>query len=218
MKTNFATLGVSAKVNTSTLDCDLIHRSSVSSILEWALDAGKAAGIVTTTRITHATPAAGYAHVSSRKWESSIPSDVYGSQECKDIARQLVEDYPGNRLNVVLGGGLREFTPGNSPDDEMDTGKSKEGKRKDGKNLIDQWFERKGKIANLDKSEYKFVTTSAEMKNADLNRVKYLFGLFSSGHMDYEQMRDKSLDGQPSLTEMTETAIKVKDLIKIWMV
>ena len=56
---------------------------------------------MTTTRVTHATPAAAYAHSAERFWESDYdmnksrmridPEYNYGFG-CKDIARQLVED------------------------------------------------------------------------------------------------------------------------------
>lgn len=57
--------------------------------------AGKAVGIVTTTRITHATPAAAYAHVADRAWEGDrdMPATA-ASQGCKDVALQLIEDNP----------------------------------------------------------------------------------------------------------------------------
>lgn len=60
------------------------------------------AGFVTTTRVTHATPGALYAHTNNRDWECdvSIPSE---HRKCiKDIARQLVEDAPGNKFKVGL--------------------------------------------------------------------------------------------------------------------
>lgn len=44
--------------------------------------------------MTHATPAAAYAHCSERNWEceANIPNN---NGSCKDIARQLVEDDTG---------------------------------------------------------------------------------------------------------------------------
>ena len=52
---------------------------------------GKHVGIVTNTRITHATPAAAYARSADRNWEGdSNMKGVKGG--CKDIARQLIED------------------------------------------------------------------------------------------------------------------------------
>ena len=53
--------------------------------------AGKIGGIVTTTKVTHATPGAGYANSPDRNWEADgdIPEDE-GRYECVDIATQLV--------------------------------------------------------------------------------------------------------------------------------
>eukprot|EP00099_Drosophila_melanogaster_P017134 NP_573047.1 uncharacterized protein Dmel_CG8105 [Drosophila melanogaster] len=84
----------------------------VDSVLQWAQRAGKATGVVTTTRLTDASPAGAYAHVSRRGEEL-------------EIARQLVEEEPGRNLNVILGGGLGKFA------DE----------RRDGKDLLAQWRE-----------------------------------------------------------------------------
>lgn len=50
-------------------------------------------GIVTTTRLTHATPAAAYAHVPNRNWEGDANLGAAGAG-CKDIALQLIEDNP----------------------------------------------------------------------------------------------------------------------------
>lgn len=41
----------------------------LTTILNWAQEAKMKTGFVTTTRITHATPAALYAHSASRDWE-----------------------------------------------------------------------------------------------------------------------------------------------------
>ena len=54
------------------------------------------AGFVTSARVTHATPAALYAHSAYRYWESDakIKKDK-NTDKCKDIGRQLIEDSPG---------------------------------------------------------------------------------------------------------------------------
>lgn len=78
------------------------------------LISGKSTGFVTTTRVTHATPAALYAHSASRYWESDdrmimmmktvnrSDHNEWNSEFCKDIARQLIEDEPGKNLNVMF--------------------------------------------------------------------------------------------------------------------
>ena len=56
-------------------------------------------GIVTNTRITHATPAAAYARSADRNWEGdSRMEGVEGG--CKDIARQLIEDNPDIKVSM----------------------------------------------------------------------------------------------------------------------
>lgn len=50
-------------------------------------------GIVTTTRVNHATPSAAYAHSADRDWysDNEMPPEAL-SQGCKDIAYQLVHN------------------------------------------------------------------------------------------------------------------------------
>lgn len=55
--------------------------------------AGKAVGIVTTTRVQHASPSGTYAHVVNRDWyaDASMPQEAR-MQGCKDIAWQLIHN------------------------------------------------------------------------------------------------------------------------------
>lgn len=56
---------------------------------------GKSVGVVTTTRVNHATPSASYAHCVDRDWYSDAEMPAEALQEgCKDIARQLFENIP----------------------------------------------------------------------------------------------------------------------------
>lgn len=72
-----------------------------------------ATGFVTTTRVTHATPAALYSLIAHRDWECAIPheAEVPGLGVARDIAWQLINTAPGNRTNVILGGGYAPFMP-----------------------------------------------------------------------------------------------------------
>ena len=89
---------------------------------------GKSSGIVTTTRITHATPAVAYAHAADRDWESSAPDG------CRDIALQLIEDAINQDVNIFMGGGRREFLPTDVADPEYE---EEFGRREDGRNLLE---------------------------------------------------------------------------------
>lgn len=56
---------------------------------------------MTTTRVTHATPAALYAHSAHRNWECDGNLGQMGIG-CKDIADQLVSENPGRNIKVRL--------------------------------------------------------------------------------------------------------------------
>ena len=64
--------------------CQKSFGTSVLSIAEMAELKGLATGVVTTARLTHATPATAYSHSASRRWESdgSLPD-----KRCKDIGK-----------------------------------------------------------------------------------------------------------------------------------
>ena len=159
---------------------------------------GKSTGIVTTTRVTHATPSSGYAHVPNREMEYAVPDKML--PKCKDIARQLIEDEPGSKLNVILGGGRRGFIS----DKTQDFSSKKFGKRKDNVNLIDNWIN----LRRDDKS-YAFVNSTRGLRSINYDKVDHLLGLFNYSHLSYDKERDESLDGEPSLEEMTESAIRL---------
>lgn len=74
-----------------------------------ASGAGKSIGVISTARITHATPAAMYGYADKRDWEASkdIPADA-AAAGCKPLTAQLVS--PETPVNLALGGGLKEFS------------------------------------------------------------------------------------------------------------
>lgn len=183
-KTKMAMLGLSARANVS--ECDSAVGNELHSFIKKAQDKGMSTGLVTTTRVTHATPAALYAHSAHRDWE--MDTKMPKRTRCKDIARQLVEDEPGRNMNVILGGGLAYFK------DKQRGG----GKRSDGLDLVDLW--------KKDKKNRKFVGSREELLAIDTNKTDYLLGLFSGDHMSYELYRQEK---QPSLVDMVVTAIEI---------
>ncbi len=88
-------LGAEAKWNT----CEDIEKNSVDSIAAWAIRDGKSAGFVTTTSVTHASIAGTYAHTPHRNWENNakVGKDY---PKCKDIAYQMVKEFPGKDFKV----------------------------------------------------------------------------------------------------------------------
>ncbi|RWS21974.1 hypothetical protein B4U80_00445, partial [Leptotrombidium deliense] len=69
VKTNQNNIGVSGNVKLNDCEASKIESNRVSSIIRWAQKAEKFTGVVTTTKITDATPAVSYAHSANRAWE-----------------------------------------------------------------------------------------------------------------------------------------------------
>ncbi|NXA60141.1 PPBT protein, partial [Mohoua ochrocephala] len=168
VKANEGTLGVSAGVTRDR--CNTTKGQEVTSILRWAKDAGKAVGIVTTTRVTHATPSAAYAHSANRDWYSDgeMPPDALEGG-CKDIARQLVENIPD--IEVILGGGRKYMYPKNVSDVEYPHEEKHRGTRLDRRNLVQAWQDAKppGKVAE-------YVWHRQGLLALNLSRVDFLLG------------------------------------------
>ncbi|NXX41778.1 PPBT protein, partial [Tricholaema leucomelas] len=168
VKANEGTVGVSAGVTRDR--CNTTTGQEVTSILRWAKDAGKAVGIVTTTRVTHATPSAAYAHSANRDWYSDgeMPPDALEGG-CRDIARQLVENIPD--IEVILGGGRKYMFPKNTSDVEYPHEDKHRGTRLDRRDLVRAWHDAKppGKVA-------KYVWHRRELLALNLSRIDFLLG------------------------------------------
>ncbi|CAH0726766.1 unnamed protein product, partial [Brenthis ino] len=202
-KVNQNTVGVDASVEHRDCAASLNPKAKLDSLATLALKAGKSAGFVTTMRVTHATPSPMYAHSAARQWEcdAAVPADA---KQCKDIARQLVEDFPGRDLHVIMGGGRQSLVPnttGTSNDPLSSWGCS----RLDGKDLIRDYRENK-QSRNL---KYSVVSNNRELQDFDVNETDYLLGIFANAHMRYESERDRGPNGMPSISDMVEAAIKV---------
>ncbi|XP_066946181.1 alkaline phosphatase-like [Macrobrachium rosenbergii] len=199
VKANFYTLGVNGKVKLDDCKASLVNNNRVKTVLDWAQDADKDTGVVTTAQVSHATPGGLYAKSASRKWQcDTIMKKYEGASACKDIARQLVEDEPGRNMKVIMGGGRQEM--GNPKND----GEKQKCPRSDGRNLVKKW--QQDREAEGETNAY--VTTTHELRSLDVNNTDYIMGLFGDLHVPYEVDRDTSLDGTPHIKEMVEVAIK----------
>ena len=179
-KTRIGVLGIGPEATRGVCAEALAH--SLPTLGEQAKARGLALGIVTTTRITHATPASVYAHIADRDWESdsNIPAAQAG-QGCKDIALQLAEA----KFDVALGGGTSMFY-----------GRNGGGRRADAAaDLPAAWAARNGGVV---------VKDAASLAAAPMN--KPVLGLFNPSHLGY--MADRKPDSkEPTLTDMTAAAI-----------
>ncbi len=178
-------------------DCAGARGHELRTLLELAEQKGLATGIVTTTRLTHATPAATYAHSPERGWEgdSKLPPQAR-RQDCKDIAAQLIDFPYGDGPEVALGGGRQYFLPQQTADPENP---AKQGTRQDGRDLTQEWLARHADAA--------YVWNQPQFDALDLARTQHLLGLFAYSHMRYEADRSRDRAGEPSLSQMTATAL-----------
>ncbi|WP_160152009.1 alkaline phosphatase [Microbulbifer sp. ALW1] len=170
-------------------DCPASLTHGLTTALELAEGQGKRTGIISTARITHATPATTYAKVPERGWEYIAP------EGCRDIAAQLVEmntgDGIGDGIDVIMGGGRRGFLPTDVTDLEGSA-----GRREDGRNLVQEWRDRYGKNAV-------YIEDQAGFDKVDSQTTDKLLGLFQPSHMRYESDRNSDKAGEPSLSAMT---------------
>ncbi|CAK6968789.1 alkaline phosphatase%2C intestinal, tandem duplicate 1 isoform X1 [Scomber scombrus] len=197
VKANAKTVGLSA--NAVAYECNTTFGNEVYSVLRRAKAQGKSVGIVTTTRVQHASPAAAYAHSVSRSWysDADLPYNAR-RQGCVDIATQLVTNVD---IDVILGGGRMYMTPKGTPDPEYPTSNSRKGERKDKRNLIDVWLKAKPNK----KSNY--VWHRKEFDEINVKTTDRLMGLFEPKDMRFEVFRNDTRD--PSIVEMTEKAIQI---------
>ncbi|GHC93054.1 alkaline phosphatase [Pseudorhodoferax aquiterrae] len=170
-------------VNGENSACAAGNGTPAVTLLELSKAKGRSVGAVSTTRVTHATPATTFAHVCNR--------NAYNT-----IAEQGTPGHPnyntalGTGIDVLLGGGLRNYqTPDVNPS----------SRRTDGVNLI----------SLMQTAGYSVATTGGQLAALDATRTDRILGLFSQAEMAYELDRvNQNLD-QPSLTQMTEKALDV---------
>lgn len=177
-------------------DCRTSLGQPLLTWLELADSAGLSTGVVSTARLTHATPAATYAHSPNRDWEND--ADLPGAareQGCVDIAQQLLASSRfGHGPTVAFGGGRREFTSTQQRDPEYD---DKVGQRLDGRDLPGEW-QRAHPLGA-------YVWNAGQLRAA--REAPALLGLFEADHMQFEHDRNRAADGDPSLVDLTLAAI-----------
>ncbi len=185
IKTKNGMINVLDSVNVS--DCAAGASAGTKTFAEIVTDMGKSVGVLSTARITHATPAAVYARAVNRDWEDNSKLPEGCAQ--KDIADQLIEQMKAGVIDVAMGGGRGHFLPKGVKDVE-----DKEGKRTDGRDLVEE-----AKAAGA-----QVVFGQDDFAALTMGNNAPVLGLFESSHMKYEADRT----GEPSLAEMTEAAIK----------
>jgi alkaline phosphatase len=178
--TSFAT-GVKTFNGAVGVDAD---GNAVPTVLEQAKAAGKSVGLVTTSQVTDASPAAFASHVEDRDEQS-------------EIARQYIED---TGVDVILGGGedrwLPEGNEGAFPDKKSED--DEEVSQSDGGNLI----------AEAQNLGYEYVNSADGLAAATSPKV---LGLFANEEMfqQFPEGQGDEYDPVVPLPEMTSKAIDI---------
>lgn len=105
VKARYQTIGLTAAVKADDCPGSVAPGNRTRSVAEWSMAAGKAVGLVTTTTVTHASPAGLYAHTAHRDWESDADLATAANRtdvgQCEDIAKQLITGSPGRDIKVT---------------------------------------------------------------------------------------------------------------------
>lgn len=166
------------------------------TILEKAAKMGKGTGLVSTTRITHATPGSFAAHQVNRDMENEIAEDM--------IERHDVD--------VLLSGGSAFFIPQYKDEIKkealrvsdleecagLDASIDGTSKREDQKNLI----------ATAKGKKYQFVCTDRQLDAIESAPDSKVLGLFGASVLPMVQER-RRVASLPSLAKMTQRALDV---------
>ncbi|SPO27968.1 probable PHO8 - repressible alkaline phosphatase vacuolar [Ustilago trichophora] len=134
------------------------------TVLEGAKAKGYNTALVTTSRITHATPASYSAHVDDRDAEDEIASQQIGNYVL------------GRQVDLLWGGGLRHFLPNTTSP----------GIRKDGRNLVEEAKKRGFNLVNNR-------TAFDNLQGGNALKLPSM-ALFSSSHMAYEIDRNATVE------------------------
>ena len=143
--------------------CPTTNGKSVPTLLEQMKAAGYGTGVVSTTRITHATPAATYSHVCHRDAENTIAAALVPGGAGYNSALT-------DGVDVIFGGGTSYFTA-----------KADGGKRNDSRNLLTEFKTQK----------YSVAANKADFDKLPVDGSK-IVGLFTKDHMAYDLDRDAS--------------------------
>ncbi|AIY43597.1 Alkaline phosphatase [Collimonas arenae] len=179
MSANTSARDASGKSYVSGADstCPSGNGTPADTLLEIMKAKGYSTGVVTTTRITHATPAATYSHICHRDGENNIAAQL--TPKGVGFNGKLT-----NGVDVIFGGGRRHFLPKTDAD----------SKRSDSRDLV----------AEFKAAGYTYAANFADFDKISNSATKVV-GLFNKDHMTYDLDRDATKE--PSLAQMTGKSI-----------
>ncbi len=163
----------------------------MKTLIDIARQLGKSTGVISNTRITHATPAAFYAHIIHRDMEN-------------EIATQLIER---NDLNVAFSGGAQHFIPAEMKVEEHPDLKGIDQKAGWGKSTRK---DQRDLIREAKSKGYIIVANDRELSTLEAQNTEKVLGLFSASEFPSAIDRQpQRRTGVPTLSQMTEKALEV---------
>lgn len=194
VKTNSRTLGLTSDARYG--NCATVDGARTDSLFDLAERAGLATGVVTTARLTHATPASTYSEIPNRDWEAYVGSGEAADASCPDIASQFIDWAEGDGFEIAFGGGRSAFMGAGTADPEDD---GRTSYRRDDRDLVAEW--------QAKSPRHKYITNAAGFDAHDFASGDKVLGLFEFSHMQWELDRADDTAGEPSLADMTRAAI-----------
>lgn len=163
-----------------------------ATLIDKAKKLGKATGLVSDTRITHATPAAFAAHEAHRSMETDIAEDLLSTH-----------------ADVMFSGGLSHFLPEAAKDEksalhqqiktQVGAGFHVSSARKDEKNLL----------TTATQQGYQLVFNKAQLQQATGKTLGLFADSLMADGITENKHRDDVTRTQPTLKEMTEQAMTI---------
>lgn len=176
-------LATGTKTNNNIIS-KLPNGKDLKTIAEAAKEKGMATGIITTTTITHATPAVFASHNISRNNE-----------------QEIALDYLDSDVDFFAGGGVSYFLPKSYNENGKDPmGNALYSKRKDEINVLEELKNNNYKVFYGEKS-------ANEFNDYQPKKDEKIFAAFTNSHLPYEIDRINQGKKIPSLAEMTKKAI-----------
>ncbi|MBW2052570.1 MAG: alkaline phosphatase [Deltaproteobacteria bacterium] len=156
------------------------RKIAYETLAEAAKRMGKSVGIVTTTRITHATPASFGAHIRNRDWENKI-----------------AEQYLEKDFEVWMGGGRRHFIA-KKVENRQEQDKKMKGKRSDQRDLLKE-FADKG---------YAILRTKSDLLGLAIEKDTKVFAAFTYSHLDFYLDMPEEVPNLTQMTEVALKILK----------
>lgn len=176
-------LACAVKTNNGVIAQDT-EGKDVMTLIEAAEMKGMKTGLVSTTRITHATPASFASHNANRNNENEI-----------------AVDYVDSGVDFIVGGGARHFLPMDTPKDKKDySDATMKSKRTDDLDVVKE-FEKLGYSTYIGRKG-----TDA-LKAEDFADDEKVFAALTYSHLPYEIDRQNLYPELPSIGELTDKAI-----------